>query len=174
MNSVQSASSCTITSELNFPLHQAHALLLARNRGIGWHHAAYFCRMIPCVNAARAGGLGGTVRLTARIARCLNSTCFRRSKYLVRPGRRGPYFSPFYLWDAFLHSGFTLSASYVRLLNLTLIVRVRFPGWSIFFHPFASRTSKIYLVYPYSEISQTQLFTSRVLFTDIAVLCSFI
>jgi len=95
MNSVQSASSCTITSELNFPLHQAHALLLARTRGVRWRRAAYFCRMIPSVNAAGAGCLGGTVRLTARIARCLNSTSFRRSKYLVRMGRRGSYFSPF-------------------------------------------------------------------------------
>ena len=95
MNSVQSASSCTFTSKLNFPLHQAHALLLARNRGMRWRHAAYFCRMIPSVNAAGAGGLGATVRLTARSARCLNSFCFRRSKYLVRMGRRGSYFSPF-------------------------------------------------------------------------------
>jgi len=174
MNSVQNASSCTFTSKLNFSLHQAHALLLARNRGMRWRHAAYFCRMIPSVNAAGAGGLGGTVRLTARIARCLNSTCFRRSKYLVRPGRRGPYFSPFHLWDAFLHSGFTLSASYIRLLIFTLIVGVRFPGWPIFLHAFASRTSQIFLVNPHSELSQTQLFSSRVLFADIAVLCSII
>ena len=143
-SSVQSGSSCTMTSELNFPLYQDHALLLASNGGMRRHHAAYFRWMIPSVNAARAGGLGGTVRLIARIARCLNSTCFRRSKYLVRPGPRGPYFRRFHLWDAFLHSGFTLAASYVRLLIFTLTVGVRFPGWSIFFHAFASRTSQIF------------------------------
>jgi len=114
------------------------------------------------------------LKMTPLIARCLNRSCFLRSKYLVRPGAEVHIFRHFHLWDAFLHSGFTLSASYVRLVIFTLIFWLPVPGWPILFHPFASRTSQIYLVHPYSELSQTQLFSSRVLVTNIAVLCSFI
>jgi len=151
-SSVQSGSSCTMTSELNFPLYQDHALLLASNGGMRRHHAAYFRWMIPSVNAARAGGLGGTVRLIARIARCLNSTCFRRSKYLVRPGPRGPYFSPFSSMRCFLTLWVHPFCLRRQITHFYANVRRSIPEVAIFFPPFCRQNASNLFSFPLFRI----------------------